>query len=59
MSDCDKCEHNTMRGCCSCARCLSQVDTNQGIRSKILACHKFKASTRFDYAPRDQVGGVV
>ena len=59
MSACEICEHNTMRGCCSCALCLSQFSTDQGIRSKILACPEFEASTRFDYSLRDQIGGVL
>jgi hypothetical protein len=59
MSDCEKCKHNTMRGCCSCARYLLQVDTDQGIRSKILACPEFVASTSLDFAVHDQTGGVL
>jgi len=59
MSDCEKCEHNTLRGCCSCAKLLSQVDTDQGIRSKILACHEFTQSTTFDYVIHDQMGDII
>ena len=59
MSDCEKCEHNTMRGCCSCDLCLHQVDTDQGIRSKILACPEFESSSALDYVVHDQVGGVL
>lgn len=59
MSDCEKCEHNTMRGCCSCALCLLQVDTDQGIRSKILACPEFVASTSLDFVVRGQSGAVL
>ncbi len=59
MSDCDKCNHNIQRNCASCEFFLSQFSTDQGIRSKILACPEFESSTRFDYAPRDQVGGVI
>jgi hypothetical protein len=59
MSACEKCEHNTMCGCCSCALCLPQVDTDQGIRSKILGCPEFVASTSLDFAVHDQTGGVL
>lgn len=59
MSKCDECEHNTLRGCCSCAKLLSQVDTDQGIRSKILACQKFTQSTNLDYVIHDQMGGII
>ena len=59
MSDCEKCEHNTMRGCCSCALCLTQVNTDKGIRSKILGCPEFVASTSLDFVVHDQTGVVL
>jgi hypothetical protein len=59
MSDCEKCKHNTMRGCCSCALCIPQFGTDQGIRSKILACHEFVASTSLGFVVHDQVGGML
>lgn len=59
MSDCDKCECNTIHGYCSCVLYRAQVDTSEGIRSKILGCPKFIASTKLDYAMHDQTGGSI
>ena len=59
MSNCEQCEHNALRGCIPCDKFLDQVSTDQGIKSHILLCPEFEASKVFDYAARDQVGGVL
>ena len=59
MSNCEKCGNNIHRICATCELCLPQDVTDQGIRSKILACPEFAASKVFDYAARDQIGGVL
>ena len=59
MSNCEKCGKNTMRRCVSCELLLPQLNTDQGIRSKILSCPEFEASEVFDFAVRDQIGGVL
>ena len=59
MSDCEKCEHNTISMVLSCVYSHNQVSTNDGIRSKILGCPDFKRSQKVDYAARDQSGAVL
>ena len=59
MSNCEKCGNNIMPQFPTCNSGISQVDTDQGIRSKILACPEFTASTVLDFSPRDQIGGVI
>ncbi len=59
MSKCDKCGNNIQPNTASCERCLPQNTTDQGIRSKILACPEFEASQTLDYVVHDQIGGVL
>ncbi len=59
MSNCEKCDYNTIPMVISCAKCITQAKTDQGIRSKILNCHEFTPSKSFDYVPRDQSGAVI